>query len=60
MTSAAFSPTLGHSIALALLKFGASRRGQTVRIHDPVRGDDVAVEVCDPVFVDSEGVRVRG
>jgi heterotetrameric sarcosine oxidase alpha subunit len=60
VTSAVWSPTLGHSIALALLKRGASRHGETIRIHDPLRGGDIAVEVCHPVFLDPEGARVRG
>jgi heterotetrameric sarcosine oxidase alpha subunit len=60
VTSAAFSPTLGHPIALALLAGGAGRHGERVTVHDPVRGADVMAEVCDPVFVDREGVRVRG
>jgi sarcosine oxidase subunit alpha len=60
VTSAAFSPTLGHPIALALLKQGPNRHGEHIRVHDPVRGPDVEVEVCNPVFVDPEGLRVRG
>ena len=58
-TSAAFSPTLGHSIALGLLSRGPQRHGETIVVHDPVRGADVMAIVCDPVFVDPEGVRVR-
>jgi sarcosine oxidase subunit alpha len=60
VTSAAFSPTLGHSIALALLKRGVSRFGEVIRIHDPVRGEDTDAQVCNPVFFDPEGARVRG
>jgi sarcosine oxidase subunit alpha len=60
VTSAAFSPTLGHSIALALLSDGPNRHGERIVVHDPVRGGDVEAEVCNPVFVDPEGVRVRG
>ena len=60
VTSAAFSPTLGHSIALALLSHGPERHGERIVVHDPVRGGDVAAEVCHPVFVDPEGLRVRG
>ena len=60
VTSACFSPTLGHAIALALLQHGPARHGEQVVVHDPVRGADVLAEVCDPVFVDPEGVRVRG
>jgi sarcosine oxidase subunit alpha len=59
VTSVAFSPTLGHPIGLALLKRGPDRIGQRVIVHDPVRGPDVEVEICSPVFVDPEGARVR-
>jgi sarcosine oxidase subunit alpha len=58
MTSVAFSPTLGHWIGLGLLS--VARRGETVRAYDPVRSGDVAVEVCDPVFYDPAGERLRG
>ncbi len=60
VTSAAFSPTLGHSIALALLANGPRRHGERIIIHDPIRGANVEAEVCDPIFVDPQGVRVRG
>jgi len=60
VTSVAFSPILGHWIGLALLKRGSDRLGERVVVHDPVRGPDVEVEVCNPVFIDPEGVRVRG
>ena len=56
VTSSYFSPTLGHSFALALLKGGSQRVGQTVylpmadgRIH--------AAEVVSPVFYDPNGER---
>jgi len=60
VTSAAWSPTLGHSIALALLKRGPERHGERIRVHDPVRGGDVEAQICPPVFLDPEGARVRG
>ncbi|MEP9353785.1 sarcosine oxidase subunit alpha family protein [Xanthobacter sp. KR7-65] len=59
MTSVAFSPTLGHSIGLGLLKRGPERIGEKVRAYDPVRGGDVEVEVCSPHFVDPEGEKQR-
>ena len=59
MTSAAYSPTLGHSIGLGLLKRGPERIGETVRAYDPVRGGDIEVEVCSPAFVDPEGKKQR-
>ncbi|WP_324742037.1 sarcosine oxidase subunit alpha family protein [Tsuneonella sp. CC-YZS046] len=60
VTSAAWSPILGHSIALGLLANGRERHGQRIVLHDPLREGDVEAEVCDPVFVDPEGERVRG
>jgi sarcosine oxidase subunit alpha len=60
VTSACFSPTLGHPIALALLSEGATRHGQRIRVLDPVRDGDTEAEVCPPVFVDPEGGRTRG
>ena len=55
MTSVAFSPTLGHWIGLGLLRAGPQRIGERVRAYDPVRGGDVEVEVCNPVFCRSRG-----
>jgi sarcosine oxidase subunit alpha len=60
VTSAAFSPTLGRWIALALLERGPARHGETVVVHDPVRSGDVEARVRHPVFVDPEGSRLRG
>jgi heterotetrameric sarcosine oxidase alpha subunit len=60
VTSACFSPTLGHPIALALLRRGPARIGETVRVYDALRGGDTLAEVCAPVFVDPEGARTRG
>jgi sarcosine oxidase subunit alpha len=60
MTSVAFSSTLGHWIGLGLLSGGRSRYGERVRAYDPVRSGDVLVEVCNPIFYDPDGVRLRG
>ncbi|MGP0061470.1 MAG: sarcosine oxidase subunit alpha family protein [Beijerinckiaceae bacterium] len=60
MTSVAISPTLGHTIGLGLLRRGPERIGEHIRAVDLVRGLDVEVEICDPVFVDPEGVRAHG
>jgi heterotetrameric sarcosine oxidase gamma subunit len=60
VTSAAFSPMLGHWIGLALLARGPERIGQRVRAFDPVRDGDVDVEICAPVFFDPEGARLHG
>ena len=60
MTSVAFSPTLGHWIGLGLLQHGRQRIGEHVRAYDPVRAGDVEVEICNPVFVDPQRVRLNG
>jgi len=59
VTSAAYSPTLGRPIALALLERGPERHGERILVHDPVRGADVEAEVCSPIFFDPEGARLR-
>jgi sarcosine oxidase subunit alpha len=59
VTSAAFSPSCGHWIALGLLARGGDRIGDRVRLVDPVRDEAFHVEVCAPCFVDPEGERLR-
>jgi heterotetrameric sarcosine oxidase alpha subunit len=60
LTSAAFSPMLGHWIGLGFLMDGRHRLGERLRAHSPIRGGDVEVEVVAPVFFDPEGERLRG
>ena len=60
VTSVAFSPALDHWVGLGLLARGPERHGEQVRAWDPVRGGDVAVEICHPVFYDPTGERLRG
>ena len=59
VTSVGFSPTLQHFMGLAFLKNGPSRMGETIRMVDHLRGIDTLCEVCEPVFFDPEGGRVR-
>ena len=59
MTSVAHSPVLQTWIGLGFLKHGPSRIGQSVRAYDPLRGDDVEVEICQPAFVDPKGERLH-
>jgi len=59
VTSAAYSPTLGHPIALALLCNGPSRLGDTIRVYDPIRNGDTLAEVVAPVFYDPSGSRLN-
>lgn len=56
VTSSYFSPTLGHGFALALLKGGSQRIGETVYL--PMADGTVhAAEVVSPVFYDPQGAR---
>jgi sarcosine oxidase subunit alpha len=56
VTSSYFSPTLGHSFALALLKGGSQRIGETVYLS-MADGKVHAAEVVSPVFYDPKGSR---
>ena len=58
VTSAYWSATLQQPIALALLESGRSRQGSSVSVTD--HAGSVQAEVCDSVFYDSKGERLRG
>jgi len=58
VTSAYHSAVLGHSIALAVVRGGRARRGETLYV--PMPGGDVPVKVTSPVFYDPEGARLNG
>jgi sarcosine oxidase subunit alpha len=60
VTSVAYSPTLGHDVALAVLRRGRERTGETMRVVDLLRNSDVACRVVDPVFIDPKGEKLRG
>jgi sarcosine oxidase subunit alpha len=59
MSSACFSPSLGHSIGLGFIRQGDQRHGEIVRAVDLLRGNDFEVEICAPQFVDPQGERLR-
>ena len=59
VSSACFSPVLGHSIALALVKSGRERYGEKIVVWDGLRGMEVPAEVCPPVFVDPENLKLH-
>ncbi|MEM6389901.1 MAG: glycine cleavage T C-terminal barrel domain-containing protein, partial [Pseudomonadota bacterium] len=60
ITSACFSPVLGHPIALALLRNGRARHGEVIRVSSPLTGVESEADVVSPHFVDPEGGRQRG
>ena len=56
VTSSYMSPTLGHSIAMAMVKGGLSRFGEHVFL--PLRdGRTVEATICSPVFYDPKSER---
>ena len=59
VTSACYSPNLGHSIALGFLKDGANRLGERMRLVSPLTGVNVDVEIVSAHFIDPEGERLR-
>jgi sarcosine oxidase subunit alpha len=60
ITSVAYSPSLEQWIGLALVSGGRARLGQTMVAADPVRTPEpIGVTICDPVFYDPDGGRMR-
>lgn len=58
VTSSYWSPNLGRSFALAMVRDGRFRTGQTLSI--PMIDRTVEARVVEPVFIDQEGARLRG
>ncbi|MFQ5439607.1 MAG: aminomethyltransferase family protein, partial [Paracoccaceae bacterium] len=56
VTSSYHSPTLGRSIAMALVRGGSNRMGETLTFPLP-GGKVMRARVVDPVFLDPEGER---
>ena len=59
VTSSYMSPSLGRSIALALIENGRRRIGETLHAHTR-KGRMEPVDVCAPAFLDPRGKRARG
>ena len=58
VTSSYWSPNLNRSIALAMLKDGRRRMGDTVTL--PLEHHTIKAKIVSPVFLDPEGARLRG
>ena len=56
VTSSYYSPNLGRSIALALVKEGLKKKGQT--IYAPMPDKTVEVQISNPVFIDPSNERL--
>lgn len=59
VTSACYSPNLGHAIALGFLKNGSERMGERMRLVSPLTNVETEVEIVSAHFVDPEGGRLR-
>ncbi len=60
VTSVGWSPTCEGYIGLGFLQNGRARHGEVIQMVDHLRGITTACRVCDPVFVDPDGGRLRG
>jgi sarcosine oxidase subunit alpha len=58
VTSSYYSPNVGRSIAMAVVKNGRNRMGDTVFIPLPDR--TIRAKVTEPRFFDPEGTRING
>jgi len=56
ITSSYYSPNLGRSIALALVKEGLKKKGKI--IFAPMPNKTIEVEICNPVFIDPSNDRL--
>ncbi|MEH6546938.1 MAG: glycine cleavage T C-terminal barrel domain-containing protein, partial [Sneathiella sp.] len=58
VTSSYYSANLGRSIALAVVKGGQNRHGDT--IYAPLKSGTLTAEIVDPVFYDKAGEKLNG
>ena len=60
VTSSYYSPNLGHSIAMALLKGGHNRSGETVYIPMLDGQPPIKARITETSFYDPQGDRLNG
>jgi len=60
VTSSAMSPTLGHSVALAMIERGGELAGAGAEVEVFDQGRTMRATVCAPCFFDPKGDRLRG
>jgi sarcosine oxidase subunit alpha len=59
VTSSCYSPSIKSFIALAFLKNGTERYGEKIEVSNPILKSKVVAEICNPIFVDPNGDRLR-
>ncbi|GAC1044678.1 sarcosine oxidase subunit alpha family protein [Rhizobium sp. No.120] len=59
VTSSAFSPSLGHTIGLALIKNGPERIGEKIVVWNGLRNECTDAVICSPVFIDPQNEKLH-
>ncbi len=59
VTSSAYSPHVGSTIGLALVKRGPSRHGEEVVVWNGLHGESTPARLCNPVFLDPQNERLH-
>ncbi|MBB6221369.1 sarcosine oxidase subunit alpha family protein [Rhizobium leguminosarum] len=59
ISSSAFSPSLGHTIGLALVRRGPERIGEKVTVWNGLRNEFTDAVLCHPVFIDPENEKLH-
>ncbi|MDK4716242.1 sarcosine oxidase subunit alpha family protein [Rhizobium sp. CNPSo 4039] len=59
VTSSAFSPSLGHTIGLALIKNGPARVGEKIIVWNGLRNEYTDAVICSPVFIDPQNEKLH-
>ncbi|MGD9481283.1 sarcosine oxidase subunit alpha family protein [Shinella sp. G-2] len=59
VTSSAYSPHVGSTIGLALVKRGDERHGEEVTVWNGLKGEFTAARLCPPVFFDPENEKLH-
>ena len=59
VTSVCWSPVMDLWLGLGFVTKGRARHGEKLRLVDHMRGVDLVVDVCDPVFHDPTGGKLR-
>ena len=60
VTSSAYSPHIGSTIGLALVRHGPARHGEQVVVWNGLQNEFTPARLCDPVLVDPANERLHG
>lgn len=59
VSSSCYSPHVGSTIGLALVKRGASRHGEEVQVWNGIRDEYTTARLCSPTFVDPSNEKLK-